>query len=118
MNKVTIKALSVNAAWQGRRFKTPAYKQYERDVLKLLPGNLCIPEGRLCLSIEFGYSNKLCDFDNGVKPFVDCLQKKYGFNDRQIKLTVIAVNNDVKKGDEYIKFELRSVDEFKISDQT
>lgn len=111
MIKVPIKALSVNAAWQGRRFKTPAYKTFERDVLRLLPTKVDIPPGKLSIFIEFGYSNKLSDFDNGVKPLVDCLQKKYGFNDRNIKFAAIAINNDVKKGDEYFKFEISPVED-------
>lgn len=109
MNSVPIKALSVNKAWQGKRFKTPVYKQFERDTLLLLPKTIDIPEKPLCLRLEFGYSSKLADFDNGVKPFVDILQKKYGFNDRDIKLCFIAVNNNVKKGEEYIKFAFDSI---------
>ena len=41
--KVEIKPLSVNAAWQGRRFKTEAYKKYEKEVLSALP-ELVLPE--------------------------------------------------------------------------
>ena len=103
MNLVNIKPLSVNKAWQGRRFKTPAYKRYESDVLRILP-RVTLPEGFLSLSIEFGYSSKLSDIDNGLKPFIDILQKKYGFNDNRIKSMSITVNNDVKKGAEYVKF--------------
>jgi Holliday junction resolvase RusA-like endonuclease len=32
--KIEMAALSVNQAWQGRRFKTPEYKRYERDLKK------------------------------------------------------------------------------------
>lgn len=107
---VNHKALSVNKAWQGKRFKTKEYKQYERVIMHMLPASLELPDGDLCLRLEFGYSSKLADFDNGVKPFVDILQKKYGFDDRRIKLAAIAVNNNVKKGDEYIKFSLDKLD--------
>ena len=107
MKLVNIKPLSVNQAWQGKRFKTPAYKVFERDVLRILPP-LSVPDGLLCLRLEFGHSSKLSDIDNGIKPFLDCLQKKYGFNDNKVKLMIVAVNNDVKKGSEYIKF---SIDE-------
>ena len=97
--------MSVNRAWQGRRFKTPLYKKYERDVLAILP-EIKVPDGLLSLEIIFGFSSKLSDFDNGLKPFIDILQKKYGFNDNKIKRATITVNNDVKKGNEYIKFNL------------
>jgi Holliday junction resolvase RusA-like endonuclease len=109
MITVPIKPLSVNEVWQGRRFKTPKYKQYEKDVLTLLPASLTVPEGKLCLRLEFGFSSKASDFDNPVKPFTDILQKKYDFNDNRIKLAVIIVQN-VKKGEEYINFSLDSVE--------
>lgn len=101
--RLNIKPLSVNAAWQGRRFKTPEYKAYERAVLLMLRP-LTIPEGDLELILQFGCA---MDFDNPVKPFVDCLQKKYGFNDSRIKLAVIEVEK-VAKGSEYIDFEIRA----------
>lgn len=99
--------MSVNIAWKGRRFKTDNYKKYERDIALMLP-RFKVPEGLLEIWIEFGFSNSLSDFDNPVKPFVDCLQNKYGFNDRQIKRAHIEII-DVKKGDEYIKFDLREL---------
>ena len=102
---VKVKPLSVNQVWQGKRFKTQAYKQYEKEVLlNLKPMN--VEGGKLSLFLRFGLSSKNADIDNPVKPFVDCLQKRYGFNDRHIyKLTVEKV--DVKKGDEFIEFELK-----------
>ena len=103
MNLVKIKPLSVNKAWQGRRFKTDEYKSYEQTLLIMLP-NIDIPEGELQLTLEFGFSSKASDFDNPLKPFIDCMQKRYGFNDKLIKRCVIDINNDVKKGAEYIKF--------------
>ena len=36
--RINIKPLSINCAFQGRRFKTPKYKAYEAEVLlKLKP---------------------------------------------------------------------------------
>jgi len=106
--KLDIKPLSVNQVWQGKRFKTPTYKKYERDVLLMLPA-IDIPDGFLELHLTFGFSSKLSDFDNPVKPFVDCLQKKYGFNDRNIKRAVIDVA-DVKKGDEFVDFQIKQLE--------
>jgi Holliday junction resolvase RusA-like endonuclease len=107
MYKVNIKPLSVNQAWKGRRFKTQEYKQYEKNILMLLPA-LEIPEGKLSLSLVFGLSNKNADVDNPVKCFVDCMQKKYGFNDRNIyKMNIEKI--DVKKGCEFIEFKAESV---------
>jgi len=105
--RLDIKPLSVNQAWKGRRFKTDKYKQYERDILMILRP-VVIPEGFLELTLTFGFSNPLSDFDNPVKPFVDCLQKKYGFNDKMIKLCTINIDS-VKKGQEFIEWELKGL---------
>lgn len=102
MIEIKIKPLSVNQCWQGRRFKTPKYKKYERDCLYLLPKGLFgVPP--YALRLEFGFSNMAMDVDNPIKPFLDILQKRYGFNDKDIiELEVKKVK--VKKGGEYIKF--------------
>ena len=34
---LNVKPLSVNQCWQGRRYKTKAYKQYEKALLQILP---------------------------------------------------------------------------------
>lgn len=102
MERVNIKPLSVNEAWQGKRFKTLKYKKYFRDLWVLLPSRLEVPK-RIHLHIEWGLSSKLADVDNPLKPFIDILQKKYGFDDRQIyKLTV--EKSFTEKGKEFVKF--------------
>lgn len=104
MNRINIKPLTVNQVWRGRRFKTPAYTDYENSVFLLLP-KIEVPKGKLELTLRFGFSNKLSDIDNPVKPVLDILQKAYGFNDNRIyRLTVEKI--DVKKGKEYIEFSL------------
>jgi len=35
--RINYKPLSVNEAWQGKRFKTKAYKDYEKSLMLLLP---------------------------------------------------------------------------------
>lgn len=103
--RLDIKPLSVNQAWQGKRFKTPAYKRYERDVLMLLKP-VTIPEGDLAISITYGFSNKQSDVDNPTKLFIDILQKKYGFNDSRVTRLDLT-KCKVKKGAEFIDFEIR-----------
>lgn len=104
---IQIKPLSVNKAWRGRRFKTDEHRKYVRDVLTLLRP-MQVPSGELELHLKFGFSSKGSDFDNPIKPFVDCLQKKYGFNDNKIKRAVIEVDH-VKKGEEYVEFTLKEL---------
>lgn len=102
--QINIKPMTVNRAWQGRRYKTPEYKQYERDVLLLLP-KIAIPDGELSLYIQAGFSSKNADIDNIAKPFIDILQKKYKFNDSRIfRLTL--QKEIVPKGKEYIYFRI------------
>lgn len=104
INKVDIKPLSVNQAWQGRRFKTPKYKKYESDTLMILP-KIKIPEGKLEIHYKFYFSSKLSDIDNPVKPFQDILCKKYGIDDRDIYRMSIE-KHIVKKGCDCIEFEI------------
>lgn len=105
MVKLNIKPLSVNEAWQGRRFKSPKYKLYENVILSFLPVSMKIPENNIKLFVEFGFSNNASDIDNCLKPFIDCLQKKYNFNDKLInELNVRKIK--VSKGYEHIIFEI------------
>lgn len=62
--RLNIKPMSVNEAWQGKRFKTRKYKQYEKACLFVLPKKIDIPDGPLKVSLVFGFSSKLSDADN------------------------------------------------------
>ena len=104
MIKVNIKPLSVNKCWQGRRYKTKEYKGYERELtLRLQPIEL--PSKPYELIITFGFSNKLSDIDNSLKPTLDILQKKYGFNDRDIYKLVVKKHITKQP---FIEFHLKS----------
>ena len=105
--KINIKPLSINQCFQGRRFKTPKYKQYEKELMLLLP-ILNVPNGLLEVVITFGLSSKLNDIDNGLKPFIDILQKKYLFNDRDI-YKLIVEKKIVSKGEEFIECEIKKL---------
>ena len=108
---IPMKPLSVNEAWKGQRFKTDRYKAYEKEMLLRLPlGTL--PDPPYYVYYEFGFSNSLCDFDNPCKPLGDILQKKYGFNDKDIYEAHIC-KKLVKKGREYIKVQIEHMSTFK-----
>ena len=109
--RVTIdkKPLSVNQAWQGRRYKTKLYQQYEGKMLADLP-ELSIPPGPLSVSLTFGFSNRASDLDNPVKPMLDILQKRYHFDDSRIYL--LSVNKKiVPKGQESVTFEINTLND-------
>lgn len=79
--RLKIKPLSVNEAWQGRRFKTDKYKSFEKLMtLRLKPQK--VGSENLSVSILFGFSSKLADLYNPVKLTLDILCKKFGFDDR------------------------------------
>ena len=102
---VKIKPLSVNKCWQGKRFKTDDYRKYEEEVLLNLKPHK-IPDGDLHIILDFGFSNMAADVDNPAKPFIDILQKKFGFNDSRITCLWLS-KNKVKKGSEYINFQIK-----------
>ena len=108
-NKINIKPLSVNQAFKGRRFKTEAYKKYERDLLFLLP-KIELPEPPYQVYYKFGFSSRNSDIDNGVKQLQDILSKKYKFNDRYI-FRMVVEKEIVKKGDEFIEFKIETFKE-------
>jgi Holliday junction resolvase RusA-like endonuclease len=107
--KIYIKPLSVNEAWQGRRYKTNKYKTFEEELLYKLPNDIEIEDKKpIGLHILVGVSTILFDLDNALKPFLDVLQKKYDFNDRYI--TQLKVWKDiVDKGEEYLEFEIYNI---------
>jgi Holliday junction resolvase RusA-like endonuclease len=110
-NRINIKPLSVNQAWQGRRFKTYDYKKYETNLLSLLPPLFGISKSQKYLLRVIAYqSNMACDWDNPIKPFQDVLQKKYDFNDSMIYEAIVS-KRKVKRGEEAIEFGFYPLDE-------
>lgn len=105
---ILIKPLSVNQCWQGRRFKTKKYSSYEREMLFKLK-KFPIPSPPLRLWITVGFSNKCSDLDNILKPFLDILQKKYGFNDKDVH-EIILHKRVAKKGADWIEFILQTIE--------
>lgn len=60
------------------------------------------------LNIVFGFSSPLADIDNGLKPFIDILQKRYGFNDKDI-IELNVKKEKTVKGKEFILFEILTI---------
>ena len=102
--RIDYKPLSVNEVWKGQRFKTDAYKLYERDLLWLLP-NMVLPEKPYSVVLTFGMSNLASDIDNPVKPILDILQKKYIFNDKDI-MELHVFKHKTEKSKEFINFSI------------
>jgi len=97
--------MSVNDAWQGKRYKTEQYKAFEKLLLVKKETKVKIPKGNLTIKITFGFSNSGSDWDNPIKPFVDILQKRNNFNDSRIYEGIVK-KIIVPKGEEFIEFEI------------
>ena len=106
--KLNEKPLSVNQAWQGKRFKTPAYQDYEKNIMLRLPAGKVDPAAMLRLEFFFGFSNAASDLDNPVKLLIDIAQKKYGFNDKMI-FELNVRKRIVKKGEDFIQMGIYSM---------
>lgn len=110
MIRINIKPLSVNDAWQGKRFKTPKYKKYENDLMLLLPIKIIElePKKNYQIYFKFGFSSNASDWDNCIKTTQDCIAKRYGFNDKLIKKGVVETEQ-VKKGNEFFEFNITEI---------
>lgn len=100
---IFIKPLSVNQAWQGRRFKTDKYKSYIKELTLKLPKKNIEKGAFLRIDINFGFTNVLSDIDNPLKPFLDIIQAKYKINDRDIY--ELNVKKTIVK-ESFIEFEI------------
>jgi len=103
-HRIAHKPLSVNEVWQGKRYKTTAYKAYEKRIIPELP-KMVLPEPPYRLTLEWGFSSAASDWDNPIKPFQDILSKHYGFNDKLIFEGIVR-KRKVKRGQEYIQFKI------------
>lgn len=106
--KILIKPMSVNEAYTGKKWNTKSHRNWVKSVLKALP-DITIPNAPYQINFTFGMSNEAADGDNCVKVAQDVIATKYGFNDKKIRRWVIDVDI-VKKGQEYFKFLLTSID--------
>ena len=105
-----IKPLSVNDAWQGKRYKSTKYKNYEEELLYKLP-SIELPEPPYQITFTFGFSNVASDIDNPVKPLLDVMGKKYGFNDKNV-YKLIVDKTIVKKGDDFFRVEVTTLNNY------
>lgn len=107
MIRINIKPFSVNDAWKGQRYKTDEYKQYEQDLMFILPPQKIIlePKKKYQIHFKFGFSSGASDWDNCIKTTQDCIAKRYGFNDKLIKRGIVDTEK-VKKSNEFFEFEI------------
>ena len=73
---INIKPLSINLAFQGRRFKTQKYKDWQTEFLwKLKKKKIKKIEGEIGVNISWATKNaKRADIDNPIKQILDTLK--------------------------------------------
>lgn len=88
--EIPLKPLSINEAWQGRRFKTRKYKNYCEDVSLLLPKIKTI-KGEVYISYIFYLHNwRRTDIDNLIKPLQDILVANHIIEDDRKVICISA----------------------------
>lgn len=88
--RLPIRPMSINSAWQGRRFKTPKYKRYCQAVSCLLPKRETIT-GYINLEVALYLKYfATSDVDNFLKPMIDILVSNRIIEDDKfiLKITV------------------------------
>ena len=110
--RLEVKPVSVNEAWQlkgFRKFKSKKYKDYQEIVYKQLEETEWpFPvDNVLDVVVRVGFSNKLSDLDNALKPLFDTLSSKYGWNDNKI-YSIQAYKEIEEKGKEFIDVTISS----------
>ena len=107
MFELPLKAVSVNEAYKGRRFKTEKHKLF-RDKVDILLRTFDLPE--LAPKKEFFlvytfYTSTNSDVDNLIKITQDAICTCIGVDDRYLG-GLYARKVKVKKGQERIKFDI------------
>jgi len=102
-SKILVKPLSVNDAWQGRRFKTSEYKQYENDCLwQKIP----LVKGEVEIHYTFHLKRySTSDVDNFIKPLQDILVKMGAIEDDKKVVRIVA--EKVKDEKEFTEVEIK-----------
>lgn len=86
--------MSINKAWQGRRYATREYKSWIRDCL-LVTGHIPYQGRPHCIEIDF-YIDLRMDIDNPIKTILDLLCKK-GILDDDRYIKKLIINKIVSK---------------------
>lgn len=96
---IPIKPISINECWQGRRFATSKYKDFTKDMLRVMPKQKTL-SGEVDLKIVLYFKSIFrSDIDNFIKPIIDCLVKRGWIEDDRFiqHLEVVKVKNKIEQ---------------------
>lgn len=105
-----LEPLSINTAFQGRRYKTLKYNEWLHEGLWLLKtSGIKKVKGKVAIDIIF-YTNKARDIDNNIKTFLDLLVKADIIEDDRYvyELNVKKVDTS-KKSKHRIEFKIEKI---------
>ena len=106
--KLQIKPLSINKAFQGRRYKTKEYDLWLEEGLRLLKAQkIEKTRGDVALDIKFFMKSDRSDIDNPLKTFLDLIVKASLIDDDRVIQAIHLVK--IKSKDERIEFEITSI---------
>ena len=89
-SQLNISPFSVNRAWQGRRFRTPEFKQWQKAVLLMMPKMKMI-KGEVAVFMKFYLKSiKRSDCDNFIKCILDCCVAKGWIEDDRYIMEINA----------------------------
>ena len=110
---VFVSPLSVNKAWQGKRFKTKDYDYFCKEFAIKLPRNIrhFNEKKEIQITIIFYlYNYNKRDIDNCLKPLLDQLvNNEIILDDRYIKRLIISKEKINKKDGEYIYIDIKYI---------
>lgn len=113
MIRLPLKPISTNKIWSGKRWMSKEAVQFKRDAFLLIKAQrvkISLRKGETpALYLRFGLSRDM-DVSNCIKLVEDIIAEALGINDIIFK-GVVASKEKVKRGDEFIAFDIRTYDE-------
>lgn len=107
---LNIEPLSVNTAWQGRKYKSLKYNNWLQEGLWTLKTmEIQKVSGNVAIYIDF-YTNKSRDIDNNIKTFLDLLCKADIIDDDRFVYELhIKKIDTVKRAKHRIEFSISKI---------
>lgn len=108
MPRVDIKPISANQCWQGKRFKTPEYKNWREIVGYTMKSHKKFPAGKYEVNLRvFTRHCATSDVDNFIKPALDSLvEAKIIPDDKYIQKVICE---KFKSDTDYFEYEIKEL---------
>lgn len=104
-HRFNFKPLSANKMFYRGKQLTKEYRLWREQIWEDIEDRSkwpFEPEEKLEVNVEVGFSSKLADLDNAIKPLLDTFQYMFGFNDKWI-FEIHLHKEIVSKGEEFFE---------------